>query len=275
MSQDNQQQAQSGGLGTSLGVAGLSKKSGAASLVYTRVSSTGEQVDVDLWNTAMDNMSASNLSRILEASKVDQTYSLESFIRGIEYQGFDRDFYIKHALSKMSVSVFCRFAVLGAIRGSNFQKINDTCEHMPADLSASYNSLSFVKTPKKRTDLTILRNTASIPHWCAYYIMKANVSRKIDTHPCPAELQFPGAASLPMSRDLRLQHIDFCIKFSALLPGGKFNSNIYMTAYSNMISFSEIPSEVLSILGVASISDARAVTATEITDMVSRSVVKV
>lgn len=260
--------------GTVLGLSGLQKKTPGNALDFTRQDSKGNVVDIDLWNTAMDNVSATSLSRILNVAKVDNTYSLDQFIRDIEYQGFDRYFYIQHALSKMSISVFCRFALIGAIRGSNFTKICDTCEKMPQDLISSFGSLSFVKTPRKRTDLTILRNTASIPHWCAYYMLRANVAKKIPDDECPSHLQFPGAASIPMSRELRIKHINFCTKFSSLLPGGKFNVNIYLTAYNNMIPFEEIPQELISTLGVANQADAKALSVDDVTDHVGKAIVK-
>nr|UVB78670.1 NC [Cercospora beticola negative-stranded virus 4-A] len=201
-------------------------------------------------------MDVKKLETALAKAKVDPTYDMTGFIRAIEYQGFDREFYIQHALSKMSVSVFCRFAIIGAIRGSKFEKISQTCEGMPSDLVSAFQTCSFLSTtPKKRTDFTLLRNTASIPHWCCYWMQKANVTKKIANCECPASLQFPGAASLPMSKTVRMQHLDFSLKFSKLLSGGNFNMNIYMTAYGNPIPIGDIPQEVASVLGVAGSSD--------------------
>lgn len=213
----------------------------------------GEAGVKDLWRQVM-NASVANMEVILNAAKADSEYELTTFIRMIEYQGFNREFYIKHALTKMSVSTFARFAIIGAIRGSNFSKICETCEGMPTDLVTSFSSLGFVKTPKKRDHLTILRNTASIPHWCAYYLLSAEIPGKIP-NTCNAAIQFPGAASLPMSKRVRLQHLDFCVNFSKLLPGGSFNMNIYLTAMGNPIPVDVIPQEVLPILEVASMSE--------------------
>lgn len=210
--------------------------------------------EVDFWN-AVTKSSASKLEQILSASIGDQSYAMHEFISQIEYQGFDREFYIKHALTKMSISVFSRFAIIGALRGSNFTKISETCEQMPGDLTAAFGSLSFVKTPKKRTDLTILRGTASIPHWCVYWLRMSNTPKKIPSSDCPAALQFPGAASLPMSSSVRKQHLKFCYDFSMLLPGGKFNANIYMTAMRNQIPVSAIHAQVVELLQVASNSE--------------------
>jgi len=222
----------------------------------------GHDVIVDFWNDVV-RFGSPGLEQLLNVARTDSNYDLTSFIRGIEYQGFDRLFYIKHCLTLMSVSLFCRFAVLGAIRGSNFKAISESCENMPADMINAFASCGFVKTPKKKDHVTILRCTASIPHWCAFYLWKAGVEKKMAVE-CPPCLQFPGAASLPMSREVRLQHIDFCVRFSNLLPGGSFRISIYLTAMNNMIPVADIPAEVLSILKVASASESHKLTDDEV-----------
>ncbi|QNQ74050.1 NC [Plasmopara viticola lesion associated mycobunyavirales-like virus 4] len=248
------------GSGSILSIEGGKKIPGEGSLVREI---SGKRVD--LWNDANIKIDVQRLERALSAAKVDANYDLLSFIKNIEYQGFDREFYIKHALTKMSVSVFIRFAIIGAIRGSKFEKISQTCEQMPSDLMSAYTTCSFISaTPKKKTDLTILRNTASIPHWCAYWMWKSGTVKKVPDSACPPCLQFPGAASLPMSRSVRLQHLDFSSKFSSLLPGGRFNMNIYMTAYRNTIPIDSIPQEILEFLGVSSNSESHVLSDEEI-----------
>jgi hypothetical protein len=173
-----------------------------------------------------------------------------SFIEGIVYQGFDREFYIRSSLKRVSVSVFCRFAILGAVRGSNFEKIKDSCLDMPSDLSQLVSSGQVIKTAKRRDDMTILRFTASIPHWVAFWLFSVNMEKKIPSEDCPGWLQFPGAASLPMGKQVRLQHISFCKAFSALLPGGAFKGTIYYTAYKNAIPIRDVPSILKEHLGL-------------------------
>lgn len=218
------------------------------------VENNGQTTEVDFWNSIVTN-DVKRIEVALSAAKADGNYSMDDFISKIEYQAFDRAFYIKHALSKMSLKQFCEFAIIGALRGSNFQKIIDTCDKMPDDLIASYGTCGFVKTPKKRTDLTILRGTASIPHWCAYWLRRVDTQKKIPSNDCPACIQFPGAASLPMSEDVRKKHFKFCYDFSMILPGGRFNVNIYMVASQNQIPLTDIPLEVLEILDVKSSSE--------------------
>jgi len=208
--------------------------------------------DLNFWSNVASGGDASKLDLIINISTSDPAYDMTEFIRGIEYQGFDREFYIKHALTLMSVETFSKFAIIGSLRGSNFTKIKDTCENMPEFLINEFKRLEIVKTPKKRKDLTILRNTACIPHWCAYWMKKAKIGKKILKDECPAELQFPGAASLPMSREVRLQHLKFCANFSNLLPGGLFKVTIYATAANNLIPVGSIPPEILEVLQIKS-----------------------
>lgn len=223
--------------------------------------------EIDLWNTVIKGgMDHIQLDLLLDGIKNDSTYAMGRFISDIEYQGFNREFYIKHALSKLTVSVFCRFGLLGAIRGSNFKKISETCEMMPDDLTRAHSD--FVKTPKKRTDLTILRCTASIPHWITLWMYTNRVPKKIESNDCPAALQYPGAASLPMSKQVRKQHIDFCKEFSNLLPGGTFNANIYLVAYQNQIPVKSLPAGILSVIGVSSGSESYRLTDEEKKEMV-------
>jgi hypothetical protein len=240
---------------------GKGVREGPSALTIVRTQEDGSDVVLSLWTDIIRGMEAEGLCSALDQAKVQ--HDLVEFIRGIEYQGFNRDIYIKHALTKMSVKYFVEFAIIGAIRGSNFSRIEDKCLSMPKYLHDAHTDLPMKKKPAKTTDLTILRNTASVPQWCAYWMERASVDKKLPDADCPACLQFPGAASLPMSKTVRLQHIAFCQAFSALLPGGNFNFNIYMTAYSNPIPLSQIPAELLPTLGVGSASDSHMLTEEE------------
>lgn len=237
-------------------------------IMMSVTSEDGSTEVINVWSDVVRGTNAKHLHTFVTAISKDKGVDVDRFIMGIMYQGFNREFYIKHALSTLPISVFIRFALLGAIRGSNFNKVKDSCDDMPDDLVTIYNSGRIVKTPKKRTDLTILRFTASVPQWCAYWMHSAGVEKKIATEDCPAFLQFPGAASLPMSSDLRRQHIRFSVAFSKLLPSGKFSESIYLTAYSNLIPMNELPDSLKLQLGVSSLSDAKTLTAADVQQIV-------
>jgi hypothetical protein len=236
----------------------------AAPLVIDVRNPDNTYMRVDFWREANKSLDVTYVENLLMKGHKHQEYDMNQFIEGIIYQGFNREFYIKHTLTKMSLMMFSQFALVGSIRGSNFQKIVDTSEDFPEGLKNAFASLSFVKKPKKKTDLTILRCTASIPQWCAYWMKKAQVDKKISTEECPACLQFPGAASLPMSKKIRLQHLAFSIAFSKILPGGAFSLSIYLTAYNNSIPVKYIPDGVKQVLEVFTEADAKALSADEI-----------
>jgi hypothetical protein len=232
---------------------------GQPELTREIVKKDGSKVSVDFWLT-ITPMKVKDIENIYAIARLSPSYDLTSFIEAIQYQGFNRDLYITAALEKLSPSQFIRFALLGAIRGSNFTKIVDTCETFPQDLVNAFASAGFVKKPKKSRDLTILRCTSAIPNWCAYWIWKSGSVKKLPSEACPAALQFPGAASLPMSKSVRIQHIGFCKSFSKLLPSGSFSTSIYQTAFTNQVAFEFIPDEIKPVLGVASLAESLAMT---------------
>lgn len=211
----------------------------------------GEDFRIDIMhNVFQQAIPTAQLELILNHLHWTSQLDFSSFIENVSYQGFDRHFYIKAALRKVSVETFCRFAILGAVRGSNFTKILETCISMPQELITAMNNNVVIKKAKRRDDLTILRFTASIPHWVAFWLFSVNMDKKIPTEACPGWLQFPGAASLPMGKTQRIQHISFCKAFSSLLPNGSFSGTIYYTAYRNQIPVGDIPKMVKDGLGI-------------------------
>jgi hypothetical protein len=264
-----------GGGGSVLGVAGFKVKTPGQTF-FEGTDDLGKVVEFDAYNTVFpgafpESGFLEKFLNYLEATGVSSEYA--GFIEGVSYQGFDRELYIRAALLKVSVSVFCRFAILGAVRGSNFQKILESCLLMPQDLAMLISNGTVIKKAKKRDDLTILRFTASIPHWVCFWLFKVDYPKKIESLSCPGWLQFPGAASLPMSKSVRLQHIEFCKAFSSLLPGGIFNGNIYLTAFMNPIPLAHIPSMIKDRLEVGSTAGPT-ITSEEVRSQVTMQMVK-
>lgn len=245
-------------------------------LVLKKKGPDGAEVTFNMFETVYSgDFGSAKLEKLLNYMEFSGKLDFTAFIEGIIYQGFDREFYIRFALSKVTVSQFSRFAILGAVRGSNFKKIVDSCISMPQDLTNLVNTGIVIKTAKKRNDLTILRFTASIPHWVAFWLFKVNMEKKIQTEQCPGWLQFPGAASLPMGKKQRMEHISFCKAFSALLPGGSFNGNIYYTAFMNQIPVKDLPSMIKDGLGVAEEDRiSGTITEAEVQELVSMQMVK-
>jgi hypothetical protein len=175
-------------------------------------------------------------------------FQAHNFVQDIQYRGFERSSFIIAAALKITASQMIRLAIIGAIRGANFKKIVGSSEKVDADLVKLVDDKVVLRTAVGSSDITILRCTAAIPQWCAYFLGTAAVQKKMPSMECPAALQFPAAGSLPMSREVRLQHIKFCIYFSKMIKG-VFKESIYMAMMSNTVDPREIPDEVKMILG--------------------------
>jgi len=204
-------------------------------------------------NNTFRGMSADQLSRII--SKYAGEFDAASFVDNIRYQGFDRENFISDALSRITPAQMIKLALLGSIRGANFDKIVKSSGAMDSDLLRLVSDGVVVRRAKEPTDITILRCSAAIPGWVAYFMGTAGVTKKFPSLSCPAVLQFPAAAALPMSATVRAQHVEFAMHFSRTI-GGNFNENIYMTMVNNMLPLSDIPDSVKLVLGASSDGEA-------------------
>jgi len=179
---------------------------------------------------------------------------LSAIYEQIRYQGFNRSDYLASALKVMSPSTMVKIAMIGAVRGSNFDKISKS-PNLPLDVKSLMDGGTILsKKPTKTTDVTITRCTAALPQWSAYALNIAGVQPRIGKSTVPACLQFPAAGSLPMSKTVRVAHIDFSVKFSKLI-GGKFKTTIYKAMYNDAVSVSTIHADVLAHLGVTKDED--------------------
>lgn len=179
---------------------------------------------------------------------------LEAIYEQIKYQGFNRGDYLKAALKVMSPSTMIKVAMIGAVRGSNFKKISSS-PNIPADVKMLMDNGVIINAKATKTsDVTITRCTAALPQWSSYSLLKAGVPARLSKSDLPACLQFPAAGSLPMSRKVRIAHIEFSAQFSRLI-GGVFKTTIYKAMYNDTVSVASIPADVLTVLGVRADSD--------------------
>jgi len=200
-------------------------------------------------------MTSESLSKIF--AKYASQFDSKTYIDGIKYQGFNREEFISTTLSVISPLQLIRLALIGSIRGANFEKILKSSSSIDADIVSLIKNNVVVRRAKEASDITILRCVAAIPEWVAYFMGTAGVTKKLQVS-CPAALQFPAAAALPMSATVRTQHVQFSVHFSRAI-GGVFNDNIYMAMVNNMLPLSQIPDSVRLILGVTNDSEAQQV----------------
>jgi len=202
--------------------------------------------NTDFFNIPLKLKDARELHNIILTNHA--SFRASEYVDNIKYQGFERETFLKAALMKITANQLLRLAIIGAIRGANFKKIVESSSKVDADLVQLHTSGVLKRKAVGSAEITVLRCTASIPQWCAYFLGSAGVTKKIPTLECPPQLQFPAAGSLPMSKAVRLQHIRFCMHFSKLIKG-EFNENIYITMMTNQIPSSEVPDELRLILG--------------------------
>jgi len=210
----------------------------------------------EYFDQTISNATPEKLHKLIYA--VHKTIPIQEFVDNISYQGFNRYEFIKMAMDKITPSQFLRFAIMGAIRGSNFSKIETSCIKVDSDLVTLVKNQVVTKSGKRKSDITILRCTASVPQWSAFYLLSSGVPPKLTTTTLDPCFQFPAAASLPMSASVRQLHVDFCVQFSRVI-NGKFNGNIYMAAFNNQLPLKEIPPELLLKLGASSAEESRMV----------------
>jgi hypothetical protein len=190
-----------------------------------------------------------NTKQLYDMIAVNQAaFQASEFVDSIRYQGFERSSFIIAAALQISSSQFIRLALIGAIRGANFEKIQKSSAKLDDDIVSLFTRSIVKRKANGPKEITILRCTAAIPQWCAYFLGQSSVVKKLPNMECPASLQFPAAGSLPMSKELRLQHIRFCMYFSKVIKG-TFNENIYMTMMNNPIPTEEIPDMLRLVLG--------------------------
>jgi len=212
--------------------------------------------DQDYFNSLMNNMNGKDLHSLI--TRFMDSFDAKSFIDNIKYQGFNRDEFISNSLRVITVHQMLRFALMGAIRGANFPKITQSSSAIERDLKDLVDRNVIVRSARRANDITILRCTAAIPQWAAHFMGQTGIVKKLPGSACPACLQFPAAASLPMSASVRALHIQFSIHFSRVI-GGVFNENIYLAMFNNQLPLNEIPDNLKLILDVRSESDSMAV----------------
>lgn len=229
--------------GTVPGVPGTQQRS-TGNLV--RASNIGGNFDQTL-----TNFSAIDLHNLI--SQYMSQFDAATFVQNIRYQGFNREEFIREALTKITPHQMLRLALIGAIRGANMNKIMSSSAAIDEDIARLAAGDLLKRTARRSGDITILRCTSAIPQWCAYYMAQAGVVKKVPASACPSWLQFPSAAALPMSAQLRHAHIQFSIAFSKVI-GGVFNENIYMAMFNNQLEWREVPDMLKHELGVSSLS---------------------
>jgi len=188
--------------------------------------------------------SLTTLSSLIQAAKID----LRDFNDDLEYSGFDRERIAKLCGERFGPRGTAKLILVGIKRGTRVDKILRTCVKVDKELKSWFDN-GDIKTGGKGPDtISIGRILACFPDCAVHIGLLFSVRGKFSIPNCHPAIQFPAAASLPMSPVVRAAHITFCKQFGALIKS-PFNPEYYKIAFSSMISVSSLSKEILEVLG--------------------------
>jgi hypothetical protein len=173
--------------------------------------------------------SMEHFQKILDSVELD----LGDFADGMAYQGFDKSKIALLAARRLGGLRTVKFCLLGGMRGTNLEKIMARSKRVDEDVKEAWRTQKIKAGGTGPEDLTMGRLMATFPEITGHYLLKHNVPKKIQGDACPACLQFPAAAGLPMSHNVRLLHLEFSIRFSFLISKDKkFHPQYYRAAFT-------------------------------------------
>lgn len=188
--------------------------------------------------------SLQQLHSILNAAKID----LADFNDGLEYSGFDRERIGSLCAERFGAKGTAKLILIGVKRGTRLDKILKASVKNDKEVEDWFKK-GLIKAGGKGPDIvSIGRIMACFPDCAVLIGQMFGIRGKFTIPGCPAELQFPAAASLPMSGPVRAAHIEFCKKFGELIKS-PFNPDFYKIAFSAMLPVDQVDSRVLEILG--------------------------
>lgn len=203
---------------------------------------------------SLDIKGLEDFQKILDAGDVDLT----NFREEMSYLGFDKQRIARLAALNLGPRRTIKCLYLGAMRGTNLEKILSKSVKVDQELKTAFDTKKILSGGTGANDLTMGRLMGTFPEIAAYYAIKYPFPKKIEDSDCPSALQWPTAASLPMSLNVRLSHVRFCVEFSALI-GSKFEQRYYLAAFNSQLSIARLDPSVLSLCGASSDAESRAV----------------
>lgn len=182
--------------------------------------------------------------KVLDAGDLDLT----NFKEEMSYLGFDKQKIAKLAAKNLGAKLTIKLLYLGSMRGTNLGKILSKSVKVDKDVLNAWESKRILAGGSGANDLTMGRLMGTFPEIAAYYAIRFPYAKKIEDEDCPAELQWPAAASLPMSPEVRLSHVKFSRRFSELI-GSKFEERYYLAAFNGQLSVARLDPTVVELCG--------------------------
>lgn len=195
----------------------------------------------------MDTLDVTGLDqfqKILDSGEIDLT----AFKEEMSYLGFDKQKIARLAAKNLGPKLTIKLLYLGSMRGTNLQKILSKSVKVDKDVKKAYDAKRILSGGSGANDLTMGRLMGTFPEIAAFYALRHPFAKKIEEQDCDSALQWPAAASLPMSSEVRVEHIRFCKSFSELI-GSKFEERFYIAAFNGQLSVSRLDPTVLKLCG--------------------------
>jgi hypothetical protein len=190
--------------------------------------------------------SLEHFQKILNSTELD----LEDFSDNMAYSGFDKNKIALLAAKNLGAKRTVKFCLLGAMRGTNLKKIIEKSKQVDSDVAECWKNGKVLSNGTGPDDLTMGRLMATFPEICAHYMKKNDIDKKLSDDMCPAALQFPAAAGLPMNHSTRLLHLEFSIKFAFLISQDKmFYPQYYRAAFNGQQPTGVLSSVVQELVG--------------------------
>jgi hypothetical protein len=200
--------------------------------------------------------SLEDFQKILDSTTADFT----DFVNDMSYLGFDKNKIAKMAAEKLGAFNTTKLCLLGGIRGTNLGKILDKSVKVDTEIKRLYTEGKILSNGSGAEDLTMGRLMATFPEITGFYMHKYDVPKKLIDQPCPAALQFPAAAGLPMNSTVRLQHLEFAVQFAFLISTDKmFHATYYRAAFNGQQSVKRLSAELIGVCGNPKDSESKAV----------------
>lgn len=190
-----------------------------------------EEMPVSLPKAVVDSMGVSidsdffkELVNVVSEDAKDDSIQWKSIFMEIGHNSFDPTVTLQLLSGIMTKKQMVLTATMVALRGPKAaQKIKASFLG-----GKSLQDLGIIQRRNPRPDkLTPSRILAALPDFAAHGLMKMKVPKRIASSSLPASLQFPAAAGIVLSVELRRAHYEFCVQFSEMI-GGEFNESLYL-----------------------------------------------
>jgi len=206
----------------------------------------GNSASEHFYKSEITVTSLEHFQKILDSTEID----LKEFSNDMAYSGFDKNKIAKMAATRLGAKRVVKLCLLGGMRGTNLKKILSKSQKVDSEISEAYRTGKILSNGSGPEDLTMGRLMATFPEIVGHYLLKTQCAKKLSNDPCHAALQFPAAAGLPMTHTVRMQHLEFSIKFSFLISQDKkFYAQYYRAALNGQQEVKRVSNELQVVCG--------------------------